>query len=139
MPLVIKAITYHRNGVAGNGFHVVLFDGSHPDHEAGKNMVATVFPDAGNVAVLDADLAAAGNIVFAQNSWRGDIFEADLRAAIKMYGDSPVGLPQELAVACCNTTGALRDAVIAAFAAEPRHWTPSFIPRLRDLLGLEAA
>lgn len=76
----IKSIQSHRNGVAGNSFTVVLFTVGRGKSK--QNMVATVFSEQGNVAVLDADMTAAGNITFGENSWRGDEFEAELRAAI---------------------------------------------------------
>lgn len=74
------AIDYHRNGVGGNGFHVVLFT-SEEDH-AGM-FVATVFDELGSVAVLNVPLLTEGCIEFARgNSWRGDRFEPWLRAQI---------------------------------------------------------
>lgn len=78
----IEDVRYHRNGVCGNGFTVVLF-------KMGKrNMVATVFEEKGSVAVLDRDLTAAGTISSeGGNQWRGDYFEDELRAAIQEWGD----------------------------------------------------
>jgi hypothetical protein len=96
MRIQVKEIAYHRNGVAGEGFHVVRFsftEGGMPHPNlvgaviGGKfhNMVGIVFDGGGRVAVLDADLTAAGNIAFAMgNSWRGDQFEDDLRDAISI-------------------------------------------------------
>jgi hypothetical protein len=76
-------IAYHRNGVAGNGFHVVLFAWKDPGQAEVRRMVATVFEEQGDVAVLDTAETMAGNIKFAcGNSWRGDHFEAWLRAQI---------------------------------------------------------
>ena len=79
----IKEVTYHRNGICGNGFDVVLFD--HKDEKnVNHRMVGIVFEESGNVAVLDVDQTAQGNIAFAGgNSWRGDWFEDELRKAIK--------------------------------------------------------
>ena len=77
-------VGYHHNGVAGNGFHVVLFDCRFD----GKlhHMVATVFSDPGDCAVLDTDETQQGNIEFAKgNSWRGDDFEPTLRRFITEY------------------------------------------------------
>lgn len=79
--LKIEAIDHHRNGVSGESFYVVLFsfkeDGQH------HNMVGILFHESGQCAVLDRDETAKGNIAFARgNSWRGDHFEGDLRAAI---------------------------------------------------------
>lgn len=74
-------ISYHRNGIGGAPFHVVLFN----DPEASENlMVAIVFEEPNYVAVLDTKKTANGDIEFAQgNSWRGDYYEAELRKHIK--------------------------------------------------------
>lgn len=78
----IETIDYHRNGISGEGFHVVLFSFRDEERRV-RRMVATVFPGAGRVAVLDRDLTADGNVAFAMgNSWRGDWFEPTLRRAI---------------------------------------------------------
>ena len=80
MDIKIKHIDYHRNGVSGIGFDVVVFDWK----EGGvtRQMVATLFPGAGRCAVLDTELVGEGNVRFGVNSWRGDSFEDDLRKAI---------------------------------------------------------
>lgn len=77
-------IASHRNGISGNHFHVVTFD---YEGEAAlpQRMVGIVFDEPGTVAVLDTDLLANGDIGFGSNSWRGDYFENDLRAAIKTW------------------------------------------------------
>ncbi len=81
------SIAYHRNGVAGDGFHVVLFDWR-ADGQL-RHMVATLFDAPGQCAVFDVQLLAAGDIEFAKrNSWRGDDFEPELRAAVAAYEDS---------------------------------------------------
>jgi len=49
--------------------------------------VGMVFDDPGYCAVLDVGLLVAGTIEFMENSWRGDRFEPELRAAIKEYED----------------------------------------------------
>ena len=76
MPIVVHDITYHRNGVSGNGFHLIRFSYQRAD------MVATVFDEPGNVAVLN--VAKLGDISDDQaaNKWRGDWFETTLRQAI---------------------------------------------------------
>jgi hypothetical protein len=73
----VLEIAHHRNGISGEGFHVVRFK-----WDGNASMVATVFEGAGRVAVLDAQKAADGDIAFASNSWRGDRAEPALRAAI---------------------------------------------------------
>lgn len=88
MNIKITGLSYHRNGVHGNGFHVVLF--TWKDGRRTRRMVATVFMESGNLAVLDIDETAAGNIAFAEgNSWRGDDFEQVLRAAILALSPEP--------------------------------------------------
>ena len=76
MPIVVHDITYHRNGVSGNGFHLIRFTYKR------DAMVATVFDEPGNVAVLN--VAKLGDIADDQaaNKWRGDWFEDTLRQAI---------------------------------------------------------
>lgn len=71
-------IAYHRNGVGGNGFHVLTFH----DSELKKDMVGIVFDEPGSVAVFDRKLLGEGVIEFGVNSWRGDSFEPALRAVI---------------------------------------------------------
>ena len=88
MGIKVIEIAYHRNGVNGSGFHVVRFKwyerGERQNH---NNMLAIVFEAADHVAVLDADKLPV--IVFGVNSWRGDDFEPELRAAIKAWTDMP--------------------------------------------------
>lgn len=77
----LVAVSYHRNGIGGNGFHVVLFS----DHDQGL-MVANVFDERGSVAVLNVQMLVDGNIEFAKgNSWRGDHYEPWLREQIHRY------------------------------------------------------
>jgi hypothetical protein len=79
-------ISYHRNGVLGQGFHIVLFGWRDPEAKRMRAMMATVFDAPGACAVLDVAETAAGNIAFAQgNSWRGDDFEPALREAIAAW------------------------------------------------------
>ena len=86
MDIHVKEVAYHRNGVGGEGFHVVRFAWDEAESSSLRNMVGIVFEGSGRVAVLDADLTAMGNIAFAMgNSWRGDHFEAVLREAIESY------------------------------------------------------
>lgn len=66
-------VRYHRNGVAGNGFHACSFL-----YLRGKNTIemrAAVFPEPGNVAVMSNDIA---------DRWCGDDFEKALRDAIEL-------------------------------------------------------
>lgn len=85
MELAIKDIARHRNGVGGESFHVVLFDYDTPL----RHMIAILFAEHGHCAVFDVSEWLSGNIAFAGgNSWRGDIFEEQLRRAIKVHEDA---------------------------------------------------
>ena len=79
MKLTPRAIDYHRNGIGGAPFNVVLFDDGHTEK------VAIVFEQPGYCAVLDVTKLAAGDIAFGSNSWRGDRFEPALRDAIDKH------------------------------------------------------
>ena len=79
MHLQIENLQYHRNGISGSPFHVVLFR----DPDEGQ-MLGIVFKQASHVAVLQLDKLALGNIAFGVNSWRGDRYEPALRNAIAM-------------------------------------------------------
>lgn len=94
MPKEVKikmtAVSYHRNGICGEGFHACLFDWN--DDGTKRKMVASVFDGAGQCAVYDVAQLADGNIAFAcGNSWRGDHFEDLLRKAIKKESKNRVG------------------------------------------------
>ena len=76
-------LDYHRNGVSGNGFHAAVFDWKDPEQAETRRMVAIVFPEQGDCAVLDVAETLTGNVAFARgNSWRGDHFEPWLRKQI---------------------------------------------------------
>lgn len=78
-------IAFHRNGICGAPFHVVLFDDAGPQ---GSRKVALVFDQPGHVAVLDVALLTEGNIQFGENSWRGDAFEPVLRRLITQFNST---------------------------------------------------
>jgi hypothetical protein len=80
----VKEIAYHRNGIGGEGFHVVTFH----CNENHSDMVGVVFEGPGRVAVFDRDLLGKGVIEFAVNSWRGDEFEPSLREVIEKWEDA---------------------------------------------------
>jgi len=83
-PISITSIARHRNGVSGDGFHVVLFD--YVMAGVSLPMVGAVFAEPGHVAILCVDALVEKDIAFAGgNSWRGDFFEPDLRNAIAQY------------------------------------------------------
>ena len=81
MNLKIIAYAYHRNGIGGAPFAVILFEDAGPE---GSRKVAILFDQEAHCAVLDVDKLAAGDIAFGSNSWRGDHFEPSLRKAIRI-------------------------------------------------------
>jgi len=78
-PLQVVALDFHRNGVCGAPFHVVLFD------DADSRKVGIVFDAPDHCAVLDIAELAYGTIAFGSNSYRGDVFEPLLRHAIHLF------------------------------------------------------
>lgn len=77
MQLTFDAIQYHRNGISGSPFHVLIFQ----DASQGR-MVGIVFEQKHHVAVFNLDKLAFGDIAFGSNSFRGDHYEPHLRNAI---------------------------------------------------------
>ena len=77
MNVHVDQTAYHRNGIGGAPFHIVIFR----DPEAGR-MVGIVFDEPHHVAVLNVDKLSQGDIAFGSNSWRGDQYETSLRHAI---------------------------------------------------------
>ncbi len=82
----VTKIAYHRNGISGNGFYVVLFK------DEQRNMVGILFPEQDCnhygvlCAVLDINLLANGIIGMfegAGNAWRGDYYYHHLLDAIE--------------------------------------------------------
>jgi hypothetical protein len=73
---------YHRNGIAGEGFWAVRFRHTAEDGNP-ETFVATLFDGEGQCAVLSVDRLAVDGVAFGRNSWRGDVFESELRRAIK--------------------------------------------------------
>ena len=72
----IVNLARHRNGICGAPFYAVLFN----DSESYK--LGIVFDSPYHVAILDFDRLVHSNITFGENSYRGDLYEAPLRAAI---------------------------------------------------------
>lgn len=68
---------YHRNGVGGEPFDVLMFQAT--DDEV---MLGVVFPEPGHVAVLSMRLLKTGVIAFGANSHRGDQYEPQLRELV---------------------------------------------------------
>lgn len=83
----IKSIAHHRNGMGGEPFYAVLFTRNQQGAKR-RDMVGIVFDKPGvYVAILDVPLLAEGNIKFAENAWRGEEFEKELREAIDKFED----------------------------------------------------
>jgi hypothetical protein len=80
--LRIIDIAYHRNGVCGAPFHVVLF---HDTDDENTRKVAILFDEPHHCAVLDIPKLAQGSIAFGVNSYRGDRFETVLRPLLKSH------------------------------------------------------
>ena len=76
----VSMVSYHRNGVNGEGFYAVLF----VDFED-RQMVASVFEGKGRVAIFEVGGLSdpRTGVRFGVNSWRGDTYEAELRSTIK--------------------------------------------------------
>jgi len=74
MKLKIDRVRYHRNGCMGAGFDLVEFRYRLQGERRERRLVAAVFEEAGNCAVIEP-----ANLL---NKWRGDDFEPALRAAI---------------------------------------------------------
>lgn len=86
LDLTVHAKEYHRNGVGGLGFDVILFR----DNAEGKEFVGIDFGlqadrDTGGIcfAVLCLELLDDGEIGFGRNSWRGDMYAHALRDLLK--------------------------------------------------------
>lgn len=83
MKMIKKVIdvAYHRNGISGTGFHVVLFI----DRETKQKMIGVVVTgdnNPHNAFVLSVDKLADDDIAFGSNSWRGDNYSQELKAVI---------------------------------------------------------
>jgi hypothetical protein len=80
MRIQIEHIDYHRNGICGAPFHVMIFQ----DAEQGR-MLGIVFDEPYHVAVFNLDKLAQNVVTFGVNAWRGDWYEPILRQAIETY------------------------------------------------------
>ena len=78
-PIKITNIDFHRNGISGETFHVILF------RFEKRDMIGIVFDEPMRTAVLNVGLAAQGEIRFGYNSWHGDSFDEQLRVAITQF------------------------------------------------------
>jgi hypothetical protein len=72
------------SGVSGTSLYVVTFRSK--EGQKVRHMVATVCDEPGACAVLAIDLTAQDQIACGQGkSWRGDVFEKELRMAIRLW------------------------------------------------------
>jgi hypothetical protein len=97
MNIKVTAIDHHRNGVTGTPFYPILFEWRDGDRLRSMYAVVTDRDDNNgliNCFVVDVDMAAAGDIRFFWNSWRGDHFVDDLRAAIREFENHRSGLEE---------------------------------------------
>lgn len=70
---------YHRNGVGGAPFKVALVD----DPNDGDTKLVIMFEQEGHTAVLSLDkLIQRDDITFGSNSYRGDVYEQELRTEL---------------------------------------------------------
>jgi hypothetical protein len=67
-------VSYHRNGISGNGFHLCRF--TYRPNGQPIEMQAVVFAGQGNVAVTSERL---------HDRWRGDQFEGAIRECIRLF------------------------------------------------------
>ena len=93
----IEEVAYHRNGVCGEGFHLVKFIDSvegpmlgvlfAPDYDEEGESVGLRGSN-GRCAIMQRDKLNDGVIAFLENSWRGDHWEDVLRDACKDWSDA---------------------------------------------------
>lgn len=99
----VQEIAYHRNGVSGKGFYAIRFTadmegndnpiwGAITPSRPNLNWFAALTDDPGECYVICLDLIPEVGVKFAGgNSWRGDRFEPELRAAVAAQGDATSG------------------------------------------------
>ena len=76
---------YHRNGISGEGFWTIIFEGAKGTEAENKSYVATFFPNDEaecRTAVLLVDDLIRGN---AKGTMRGDYFHDELKALVDNY------------------------------------------------------
>jgi len=78
---IIRNIEFHRNGISGVGFYIVLFYEIDENNNK-KEMIAIVFKTEKHVAIFNKELLNKNVIKFKINSFRGDLFEKGLREDI---------------------------------------------------------
>ena len=81
MAIEIRDVAYHRNGVAGLPFYVVLFN----DTDAGMfNQLATIDEDGEDCRVINAGLVVTASEIGTRhmNTWRGDRYLSQIHDAM---------------------------------------------------------
>jgi hypothetical protein len=82
MAIEIRDVAYHRNGIAGLPFFVVLFN----DPDAGMfNQVATIDEDGTDCRVINAGLVVTASEIGNRhmNKWRGDQYLSLIKEALQ--------------------------------------------------------
>ena len=101
----IEQVSYHRNGIGGVGFYAILFRadaeesspklslrGKGSPAQSNARFLGIVYDDPGYCSVICLDLIDEYGVEFAEgNSWRGDMFEHELRKAIEESPSNRVG------------------------------------------------
>ena len=85
MNVKIKEVSFHRNGICGEGFYAILFE----DEDEEGMFIASLFDEPGYCAVYSVAELGQGNILFANgNSWRGDRYADALWPELNKYPES---------------------------------------------------
>ena len=82
MAIEIRDVAYHRNGISGLPFWVVLFN----DTDAGMfNQVATIDEDGEDCRVINAGLVVTASEIGTRhmNKWRGDTYLLQIKEAMR--------------------------------------------------------
>jgi hypothetical protein len=84
--LKVQSVSWHRNGIGGVGFYAVIFtDPEQQGSEEKGNMVASLFDEPGYCAVYNLPLLEKGDVAFGSNSYRGDVYEEQLRPLVEKW------------------------------------------------------
>ena len=84
MAIEIRDVAYHRNGVTGLPFFVVLFN----DTDAGMfNQVATIDEDGKDCRVINAGLVVTASEIGNRhmNKWRGDTYLTRIKETLREH------------------------------------------------------
>ena len=84
MAIEIRDVAYHRNGIAGLPFYVVLFN----DTDKGMfNQVATIDEDGKDCRVINAGMVVTAGEIGTRhmNKWRGDRYLHKIKEAMREY------------------------------------------------------